>query len=442
MKVVIAGAFPESTKARIRECFPHDWTVTICRPEEAERELRDAEVLIPEHVAVDAALLEKAPRLKLVQTGAGYDNVDLAACTHTGVQVCNASGINAAAVAEHVMALILCWYKNIARLDRSMKTEPDRGVPEYYGAELSGKTEFKGSDQSRDDDPGQDRDRQVGEKRRSEEEDQHHGETRGQGHPLGSHTELICDPGTGNASVDGTAAGKGGSRISEGICENLPPKIQFIIMLQGEIAGGKQSFGENDHRDGEGGKKDGPGFNLQHVEIRNRHGRKSRRNGGQHRNSVFLQRKDRREDSTRCHDDGGHGDLRRKMPEQKDQKDGSEPEKEGQYVKAISGGTDDMGDQLRSFTGTGCAAKKLRNLHQNDRKTDPRDETTHNGLGYKTEKTIGGKKEEEKQPDRNQDRDHGSDTNGRIGTGFNTQRSKKCAHQRGRCRIYAEYEAR
>ena len=140
MKVVIAGAFPESTKARIRECFPHDWTVTICRPEEAERELRDAEVLIPEHVAVDAALLEKAPRLKLVQTGAGYDNVDLAACTHTGVQVCNASGINAAAVAEHVMALILCWYKNIARLDRSMKTEPDRGVPEYYGAELSGKT--------------------------------------------------------------------------------------------------------------------------------------------------------------------------------------------------------------------------------------------------------------------------------------------------------------
>ena len=118
------------------------------------------------------------------------------------------------------------------------------------------------------------------------------------------------------------------------------------------------------------------------------------------------------------------------MPEQKDQKDGSEPEKEGQYVKAISGGTDDMGDQLRSFTGTGCAAKKLRNLHQNDRKTDPRDETTHNGLGYKTEKTIGGKKEEEKQPDRNQDRDHGSDTNGRVGTGFNTQRSKKCTHQR------------
>ena len=140
MKVVIAGAFPESTKARIRECFPPGWTVAICRPEEAERELRDAEVLIPEHITVGAALLKKAPQLKLVQTGAGYDNVDLAACTHAGVQVCNASGINAAAVAEHVMALILCWYKNIARLDYSMKIEPDRGVPEYFGAELSDKT--------------------------------------------------------------------------------------------------------------------------------------------------------------------------------------------------------------------------------------------------------------------------------------------------------------
>lgn len=140
MKVVIAGAFPESTKARIRECFPPGWKVAICRPEEAERELWDAEVLIPEHIAVGTALLKKAPQLKLVQTGAGYDNVDLAACTCAGVQVCNASGINAAAVAEHVMALILCWYKNIARLDYSMKIEPDRGVPEYFGAELSEKT--------------------------------------------------------------------------------------------------------------------------------------------------------------------------------------------------------------------------------------------------------------------------------------------------------------
>ena len=49
----------------------------------------------------------------------------------------NAAGINAPAVAEHVFALILCWYKNMIFLDGVMK----RGeyAVEYIGAELSGK---------------------------------------------------------------------------------------------------------------------------------------------------------------------------------------------------------------------------------------------------------------------------------------------------------------
>lgn len=136
MKIVITGEFPEAAKALIRASFPDDWDLCILLPEEAEGELADADVLIPEHLAVDAALLEKAPRLKLVQTGAGYDNVDLEACTRRGVQVCNAAGINADAVAEHVMAFILCWYKNLLYLDgfmkagRSSAARPGPGPPD------------------------------------------------------------------------------------------------------------------------------------------------------------------------------------------------------------------------------------------------------------------------------------------------------------------------
>ena len=140
MKVVIIGSFPDMTKENIRNSFPGEWQICIGSPAEMENEIKDADVLIPEHVKVDAALLKKAPGLKLVQTGAGYDNVDLEACTRFGVQVCNASGINANAVAEHVMALILCWYKNIAKLDRFMKAHGDDSCLDYTGAEVSEKT--------------------------------------------------------------------------------------------------------------------------------------------------------------------------------------------------------------------------------------------------------------------------------------------------------------
>ena len=140
MKVVIIGFFPEKAKDRIRGSFPCTWDVRIVLPEEVEQELTDADVLIPEHILIDDEILQKAPKLKLVQTGAGYDNVDLRACTKHGVQVCNAAGVNANAVAEHVMALILCWYKNIVKLDRFLKTNSDEGGLNYFGAELSEKT--------------------------------------------------------------------------------------------------------------------------------------------------------------------------------------------------------------------------------------------------------------------------------------------------------------
>ena len=140
MKVVIIRRYPTAAREKLRNSFPPAWEVRIVPPEAAEPELGDAEVLIPEHIPVDTALLEKAPALKLVQTGAGYDNVDLAACTRFGVQVCCAAGVNAEAVAEHVMAFLLCWYKNIASLDGFMKSGRPESELSYAGAELAGKT--------------------------------------------------------------------------------------------------------------------------------------------------------------------------------------------------------------------------------------------------------------------------------------------------------------
>ena len=56
------------------------------------------------HFHVDADLLRRAPNLLIVSSnGAGYDPVDVEACTAAGVLVVNQSGGNAHSVAEHAL---------------------------------------------------------------------------------------------------------------------------------------------------------------------------------------------------------------------------------------------------------------------------------------------------------------------------------------------------
>lgn len=137
---VVVSDIPETAKCNILRSFPSEWTVHITDADHAGEFLPEADAVIPEHIPVDAAFLDKARKLRIVQTGAGYDNVDIAACTGRGVLVCNAAGINANAVAEHTMAMILCWYKNIAKLDRYMKAHGSETELDYSGSELAGKT--------------------------------------------------------------------------------------------------------------------------------------------------------------------------------------------------------------------------------------------------------------------------------------------------------------
>ena len=141
MKVLIVGYFTQIAKSNITSHFPKDWDIVIIPPgKEMLHYIEDCQVIIPEHIKVDHNLLSKAKNLKLVQTGAGYDNVDIDACTQLGIWVANAAGVNAQAVAEHVMALMLSYYKNIPFLDTFMKNRIDENQLDYTGSELKGKT--------------------------------------------------------------------------------------------------------------------------------------------------------------------------------------------------------------------------------------------------------------------------------------------------------------
>jgi D-3-phosphoglycerate dehydrogenase len=138
VKIVILRKVSENTKQLISRQFPRNCQIVIVPPAELKNEIEDAAVLIPENSLVESQLLDKAKNLKLIQCGAGYDNVPIEECTNRGIWVANAAGINARAVAEHVYGFILTWFKNIITLNTGLKT--GKNAINYEGAELSEKT--------------------------------------------------------------------------------------------------------------------------------------------------------------------------------------------------------------------------------------------------------------------------------------------------------------
>src|SRR5271163_1895828 len=93
------------------------------------------------HFHVDADLLRRAPNLLIVSSnGAGYDPVDVEACTAAGVIVDNQSGGNAHSVAEHAVGMMLTLSKRIIEADRALRRDPDVNRNALMGTEAQGKT--------------------------------------------------------------------------------------------------------------------------------------------------------------------------------------------------------------------------------------------------------------------------------------------------------------
>jgi len=96
---------------------------------------------IPEKYYATQALLDQCPNLLIVSAnGAGFDTVDVPACTEAGVLVMNQTGGNREAVAEHALGMILALSKRIAETDRAMRDGSIKERLHYMGDEVSGKT--------------------------------------------------------------------------------------------------------------------------------------------------------------------------------------------------------------------------------------------------------------------------------------------------------------
>ena len=86
------------------------------------------------------ALVERCPRLLCVSSaGAGYDTVDVDACTRAGVAVVSQVGGNAASVGEMAIGLMLGVSRRIAESDRRLRKERGFSREDVMGHDIGGK---------------------------------------------------------------------------------------------------------------------------------------------------------------------------------------------------------------------------------------------------------------------------------------------------------------
>ena len=96
---------------------------------------------IPDHLLVGPSLLSHCPGLLVVSaSGAGFDTVDVAACTEAGVIAVNQSGGNRESVAEHTLGMMLSLIKRIAETDKLMRERRIERRVDFMGNDLHGRT--------------------------------------------------------------------------------------------------------------------------------------------------------------------------------------------------------------------------------------------------------------------------------------------------------------
>ncbi|MBD3410476.1 MAG: D-glycerate dehydrogenase [Ignavibacteriales bacterium] len=147
MKVLITGKLPAAAEERLRqsgyEIDRHDEDAPLT-PEALRERAKDADGMITLLAdKIDEALLEAAPRLKVVANYAvGYNNIDVKAATARGVTITNTPDVLTAATADLAAALALACARRVLEGDALMRAGKFTGwKPDMLlGAELEDKT--------------------------------------------------------------------------------------------------------------------------------------------------------------------------------------------------------------------------------------------------------------------------------------------------------------
>ena len=95
---------------------------------------QDADFIIADSIGtVSGDVIRQMPNLKLIHMeGVGFNGIDLAAARARGIYVCNSKGVNAAAVAEQTVLLMLALLRDLPGGDRAVREGRQIQLKEHY----------------------------------------------------------------------------------------------------------------------------------------------------------------------------------------------------------------------------------------------------------------------------------------------------------------------
>jgi (S)-sulfolactate dehydrogenase len=143
VRIVITEFMAEAAVASLAERFDVVYDKSLVdRPDDLQVAVGDTDALIVRNrTSVDAALLACAPQLRVVgRLGVGLDNIDVDACAARGIAVIPATGANALAVAEYVIATALVLLRGVYHSTAEVAAGHWPRSALSLGREIAGKT--------------------------------------------------------------------------------------------------------------------------------------------------------------------------------------------------------------------------------------------------------------------------------------------------------------
>ncbi len=123
-KVLVLGKIHDAGLQIMRDAPNVEFVELAEHVPEIFNHLPDADAIIVRMTKIDQKVIDAAPNLKIVaRHGVGYEAVDVPALTKRKIPLALVGNVNATAVAEHTLAMMLAMAKKIVPYDAAMRND-------------------------------------------------------------------------------------------------------------------------------------------------------------------------------------------------------------------------------------------------------------------------------------------------------------------------------
>ena len=119
--IALTGTYDPEIKEMLSQMVPRGFMLKEITSADQYSELHDVNYIILRILSLNEEVINSLPNLKLIQRwGAGYDKVDIKAAGKRNIPVAVTPGMNAPAVSEMAVLLMLAVYRNLIQLHNNV----------------------------------------------------------------------------------------------------------------------------------------------------------------------------------------------------------------------------------------------------------------------------------------------------------------------------------